>query len=303
MFNITQRFIRTLPLAALFTIPLLPLQRALALPVNLGAAGPGNWAVLEMSYDGTDETDAENLSGAAAPPYGFIHGNVGGASITHITTSAGNFPIVGTVYLGDGSTADSATQGNATGGVVYNQALTHQAALDARAASTAAAGLASSGGGIGFTSINLGNNATMTLNPGVYNLTSLQLGNDAVLSLTSGGSYVFNITGSLTLNSARILTLAGLSEAEVLFNVTGTTAVAFSGGLNDESILHGIILAPDAQVHITPGLVVGEVISGESINIASGGSIQGVVPDAGSTVVLMGLGVAFLAGAKRKFYS
>jgi hypothetical protein len=301
VFNITQRFIRTLALTALFSIPLLPLQRALALPVSLGAAGPGNWALLEISFDGTSEVDAENLSGAAAPPFGFIHGNVGGASITHISTSAGNFPIVGTVYLGTGSTADSATAGNATGGVVSNQALTHQAALDARAASTAAAGLASSGGGIGFTSITAG----MTLTPGVYNLTNLNLPNGAVLNLTAGGYYVFNISGTLALHSAQILTGVGLSESEVLFNITGTTGVAFSGGLNQESVLHGIILAPDATVSITPGLVVGEVISGENVNIASGGSIQGVtsVPDAGSTVMLMGLGLSFLAGAKRKFHS
>jgi hypothetical protein len=302
MFNITQRFIRTLALTALFTLLLLPLQRALALPVNLGAAGPGNWAVLEISYDGTDESDAENVSGAAAPPYGFIHGNVGGASVTHITTSAGNFPIVGTVYLGTGSTADSATAGNATGGVVLNQALTHQAALDARAASTAAAGLPTSGGG--FTgSINLNDGAVHVLSAGVYNLTDLILQNGTQLSLLNNGSYVFNISGHLTLNSSQILTQLGLSESEVLFNITGTTGVAFSGGLNQESVLHGIILAPDASVSITPGLVIGEVISGENINIASGGSIQGVVPDAGSTVMLMGLGLAFLAGAKKKFRS
>ena len=72
-----------------------------------------------------------------------------------------------------------------------------------------------------------------------------------------------------------------------------------------ESVLHGIILAPDASISLTPGLIVGEMISGEGINIASGGTIQGIptVPDAGSTMLLMSIGLGCLAAVKRKFIS
>jgi hypothetical protein len=130
------------------------------------------------------------------------------------------------------------------------------------------------------------------------------LPNGAVLNLTAGGSYVFDITGTFALHSAQILAAAGLSPTEVLYNVTGTTGVATSGGLNNESVIDGIILAPDASISLTPGLVVGEIIGGENINIASGGSVEGVtVPDAGSTMLLMGLSLAFLAAAKRKLVS
>ena len=287
---------------------LLPAQQAQALPIDLGTAGPGNWALLEISglYGPTGyiaETDSENVSGAAAPPVGSITGNVGLANISRITTSAGNFPINGTVFVGDQSSVDAATVANASGNVVQDaasQALTRQAAIDARAASTAAAALPTSGDG--FTgSITAG----QSLKPGVYNLTDLALPNGAVLNLGAGGSYVFNISGTLKLDHAQILTDAGLSESEVLFNVTGTHGVAFSGGLATESVLHGIILAPDASISLTPGLIVGEMISGEGINIASGGTINGIptVPDAGSTMLLMSIGLASLAAAKRKFIS
>jgi len=287
---------------------LLPAQQAQALPIDLGTAGPGNWALLDISglYGPTGyiaETDSENVSGAAAPPVGSITGNVGLANISKMTTSAGNFPINGTVFVGDQSSVDAATVANASGNVVQDaasQALTRQAAIDARAASTAAAALPTSGDG--FTgSITAG----QSLKPGVYNLTDLALPNGAVLNLAAGGSYVFNISGTLKLDHAQILTADGLSESEVLFNVTGTQGVAFSGGLATESVLHGIILAPDASISLTPGLIVGEMISGEGINIASGGTINGIltVPDAGSTMLLMSIGLASLAAAKRKFIS
>src|ERR1051326_387665 len=216
-------------------------QQARALPVDLGAAGPGNWALLEISglYGPAGyiaESDTENVSGAAAPPVGSITGNVGLANVSKMTTSAGNFPINGTVYVGDQSTVDAATIANASGHVIQDaasQALTRQAAIDARSASAAAAALASSGGGVGVNSITAGG----TLTAGVYNLTDLALPNGAVLNLAAGGSYVFNISGTLKLDHAQILTGAGLSEADVLFNVTGTHGVAFSGGLATESVL------------------------------------------------------------------
>jgi len=281
---------------------LLPAQKAQALPVDLDKAGPAYWAILEMG-GATVGLDTDNVSMAAAPPYGFVTGNIGGGNISHITTSAGNFPINGAVYLGDQSTADSATAGNASGGIIKNaasQALLAEAHNDALAASIAAAALASSGGGVGITSITAGG----TLTPGVYNLTDLQMPNNAVLNLAAGGSYVFNISGTLKLDHAQILTAAGLSESDVLFNVTGTQGVAFSGGLNNESVLHGIILAVNASISLTPGLVVGEIISGENINIASGGSVQGsTVPDAGSTMLLMSIALGCLAAAKRKSIS
>jgi choice-of-anchor A domain-containing protein len=100
-------------------------------------------------------------------------------------------------------------------------------------------------------------------------------------------------------HSARILTANGLSPADVLFNVTGTTGVSFSCGLNNECVVNGIILAPEASVSLTPGLVNGEIISGENINIASGGTIN-AVPEPGTTLAGVLLLIPLLLGFCRK---
>jgi choice-of-anchor A domain-containing protein len=258
-------------------------------PFSLGSAA--NYALLEIGNG--------NISLAAAPPNGFITGNVGAAGGN--LSDGGNLPITGSVFLGAGATS-SGLSGNVSGTIHTNFDLS-SAISAATTASSQAAALASSGGGVGFTSISEGNNVTLNLAPGVYNLTNFSLHNGDIVNLEAGGSYVFNISGSLSLNSAEILAAAGLTPSDILFNITGTQGVQFSGGLNNESVLDGIILAPDAQVSLTPGALDGEIISGQNINIASGGSVQGVtssVPEPSSAMLLSLVGCGFLAIAKRR---
>jgi hypothetical protein len=87
---------------------------------------------------------------------------------------------------------------------------------------------------------------------------------------------ILNDSGGVTLNSGQIVLTGGLIPSDVVFNLTGTTGLSTSGGLNNESVLAGIFLAPNAQVALTPGALTGEIISGQDINIASGGSVNGV---------------------------
>jgi choice-of-anchor A domain-containing protein len=129
------------------------------------------------------------------------------------------------------------------------------------------------------------------------------MGNSSQIILAGGGSYVFNITGSMKLDHAQILA-PGLDPNEILYNLTGPKA-ATSGGLNDESVITGTLLVPFGDVSLTPGLVNGRILSGGSINIASGAAINSTptVPDAGSTMLLLSIGLGCIATVKRKLTS
>jgi len=250
-------------------------SQAFALPVSLGAAG--NFTVLDT---GNGNVSIANASG--------INGNVGvdGGNLSDSgTLITGNVDISGsgTVSLGGGA--------NISGTTSQNSALLSQAASAANTASAQAKALTSSGGGVGVSSIILNNAGTVDLSAGVYNLTSLVL-NGTILDLTAGATYVFNISGSLALNSSQILDLTG---ADVLFNITGSQGAALSG-----SVLDGILLAPDPSVSLAGSTVVGEIISGGNISIASGGKVTSV-PDGGRTLTLLGIGFISLTVLRRRF--
>jgi len=235
-----------------------------ALPVDLGAAGPEYWAVLETGT-GTIVQSQSAQSGKSA-------GRKRHAALSAPTSQGG---IVGNVGIAPQSGLD-------------------QAGLDASAASAAATGLSATSA---LKQINL-KGKSVTLDAGVYNLTNLQL-NRATLTLSGSGSFVFNISSVFALKSARVLLAGGATEANVLFNYTGSRAVNLSkfGRRGSASVLHGIILALNARVNLNPGLVVGEIISGSDISMSSGSSIMNLstgtlasravrVPEGTSTFVL-----------------
>jgi hypothetical protein len=237
------------------------------------------------------------LQGSGPMIYGDLYlGNNSSAAFS------GSSTVTGTVHLGTAAVASPATL--TTMNDSSTQTKLNQARTDAIAASSMASSVASTSS---LTSINLGH-TSLTLGSGVYSLSSFNL-DHSTLTLSGSGYYIFNITSSFVLNSGKVLLANGATESNILFNYTGTSAVAFSGGTGgtvpggqDESVLHGILLALNAKVNLSPGLVVGEIISGQDISIVSGAIVQQgpvTVPDGAST---FGLGVIALSGMAA-FYS
>jgi choice-of-anchor A domain-containing protein len=272
-----------------------------ALPVNLGAAGPGNWTVLQVGSGVVSrETNLSNSSGgifgnvgiqqngkfkgSGARIYGDLYmGN--GSSAKFTGSYVGNRPVTGMTHMGTSATLGSGAYSFTT--MADNPQLRlNQARTDAIAASAAASALTKTSA---LTTINL-TNATLTLVPGIYDLNNLKLDN-STLTLSGSGSFVFNISNTFKLTSGKILLAGGATEANVLFNYEGTNTVAFSGGSNTTE-LHGIVLALNAKVNLSAGLVVGEIIGGRDITISSGAIVQrptgpAPVPDTASTLVLL----------------
>jgi hypothetical protein len=267
---------------------------------TLGSAGPGNFAILTLNGSGDP-----HLNGP-----GQTTGNVGVSSGTlHLDGSAGP-EVNGNVLLAPGANISISNPPQVTGSVLTNQNLS-QANTDALNAAATFAGLAPTqsvpGGAVnGTTTINGG------LGTNVVNLSSLNLGNNQTLTLNgpAGSQFVVNDSGGFTLNSGRINLTGGLTPSDVVFNLAGSSPdVHTSGGLGNESVINGILLAPNRSIGLSPGLINGELISGgPSIQLASGASVvqtpPGQVVPAPSSVVLMGLGgcvfAAFVLRSRRQ---
>jgi len=247
--------------ALLVGLPVLPAS-ADFISSTLGTAA--GWAVLEIN--------GGNVSLANASNAGFINGNVG---LNGGNVSDSGVPITGNVVAGTAATGLSSLVGNVTGTITTNQALLTTAAANATTASSTFAGLAPT-----LSNTSITGTTTINIAPGVNvaDLTSVNLGNGQTLTLNgpAGSEIILNDTGGVTLNSGKIVLTGGLTPNDVVFNLTGTTGLSTSGGLNNESVLAGIFLAPNAQAALTPGALTGEIISGQNINIASGGSVNSV---------------------------
>jgi hypothetical protein len=137
-------------------------------------------------------------------------------------------------------------------------------------------------------------NASLTLTGGVYDLSKLQL-DHSTLTLSGTGYFIFNISTSLALSAGKIVLTNGATESQVLFNYTGTNPLTVSSGTvaggQNESVLHGILLAANTKVNLAPGLVVGEIISGQDVGTPAGSALPpvrgaAIVPDGASTLSL-----------------
>lgn len=304
-------------------------SNCVALPVDLGAAGPGSWTVLEtgsgaVTFSQSPSQARGGKRAASSNSQVGVVGNVEASQSGRISANGSQFagdlyfgdnasaqfsgaytnnrPVTGMVHLGSGATVSP----NYSLGSVSDasQPMFNQARLEAAAASVAAVSLSATST---LNQINL-NRKTLTLDAGVYNLTGLQL-NRSTLTLSGTGSFVFNISSVFALKSAQVLLAGGATEANVLFNYTGTKDLSLSGSRRSGFVLHGIILALNARVNLTAGLVVGEIISGQDMIVSNAmiqralaQSVNGVsVPDRASTLTLGLMALAAL-GIFRFFF-
>jgi hypothetical protein len=146
---------------------------------------------------------------------------------------------------------------------------------------------------------------------------------NGVLTINGDGTHnvVFNISAAADGNFHfnQIVLTGGLTSDNVLFNFFGGNPGTLDGGpgLNintgggspshPDYIIYGTFLDPFGDINISDSQLYGRVFGGDSHNwqLVSGAYINQpegqVVPDAGSALALLSIGLAFIAGAKRKF--
>jgi hypothetical protein len=301
-------------LAALAVLALFlaaPQARAGFIVDTLAAAGPGNFAIFGLG--GTNVNVGSTDTVFTGP--GQTIGNVGVASVGAFNSSSSTPPgIQGNLYLGNNATFTQ-SGGNQVSGTIF----TNQDAFLGTGSSTnfwstnppvfTATGAVADALNAAVTFKNLAANQTIsgnitgtqTLTAGalgpnntwVVNVTGdINLGNGEFLTLSgpAGTQFILNVAGNITIgggNGEGIVLAGGLTETDVVINVTSTSTgknVNTNGGGNAAEI-HGILLDVAGGVNMSPGLVVGEIISGgDEIRLVSGAEVHGVTPPVITTV-------------------
>jgi hypothetical protein len=118
----------------------------------------------------------------------------------------------------------------------------------------------------------------------VLHLSNLLLGGGAILTLNAPAtaSFVLDITGGFMLSgSSQLLLSGGIRPEDVLYNVLSVgSAVGTQLNSSGGSVIYGILLAPNREIILSAGILVGEVIGGgKGITVTSGEQIIASVPE------------------------
>jgi choice-of-anchor A domain-containing protein len=226
------------------------------------------------------ELGAHSVS-ITGPPGGII-GNISIAANGKLSLTGSEY-VAGTIFLGPGATFSDSSSGG-VGGVVHNADLGVQiAAAYAANANNAALSCSQS-----FTTLDGKTVTTITGTHGVNVICVKDIvlsGKQILLTGPADAKFVINITGKMAMTGGglgpqiRVNASAGLAPSAVLYNFIGTgedvQLNGGGGGVNCcAAILDGTILAPYRKIALAPGLVNGEVISGQDISIVSGSSVK-----------------------------
>jgi hypothetical protein len=276
--------------------------------VNLGCAGPEEWAVLSLNLtNGTINTTPANhqLSFSGGSGQGGTQGSTVdtvGVYGGKVQASGGGTQLTGDIDITDGLNSTPSTVVGLSAGVLLGSvvsgastdALLKQARADALAAATALGSMAATAG-LTFATLD----STQTINAkqnglNVIHVGNINLGNNETLTLNTGGfsnvKFVVDISGTWAMSHGTIALGSGLDFTDVIYNDTGTGNISWSGGLATQSVATGILLAPAAKISFTPGLWSGEVIGGADITFASGAEVRNTfrrVPEPSSLLLLI----------------
>jgi hypothetical protein len=108
-------------------------------------------------------------------------------------------------------------------------------------------------------------------------------GKQVYLTGPAGAKFIVKVSGKFALTGGgagpQIRVAGGVQPKDVLYVIVGSgEQVAFSGGGGGmdccAAIVDGTLLAPYRNIALSPGLVNGEVISGQNISIVSGSSVR-----------------------------
>lgn len=166
---------------------------------------------------------------------------------------------------------------------------------------------------------NIGNGANQTVNASagmvdasgnsVFTVSGVNFVNGATLTINGDGTHkvVFNLSSSANFGGKIVLS-GGLTSDDVLFNFTGGSSATLSGGptlaINSNGdALTGTFLDPNGPISLVHSILNGRLFGGgnQNASIVSGGELNApTIPDAGSSIGLLALGLGLVVAAKRK---
>lgn len=231
---------------------------AWAVGIELGLAGPSQWALLALG-DGNVNINSSTIDGLVNDV-----GIVGPSSGT-ISFSTTSSSVPGTIYEGTGVTNSSTSS---TRGPLVQPA---DAMLDAAKADALYYAEGYKNTPVtdpsltnidltGFTSLPI----TGAAGQNVYNLTNFRMQAFNTITITGpvGSTFVFNISDAFNLGAGTLNFGPNISPQDVLFNVTGSTDVYIA-----IKAFQGLVLAPLANVTLNGTDWTGEVIAGRQLTI------------------------------------
>jgi hypothetical protein len=235
--------------------------------LGFGAAGDGT--VLELGASQVDVTG----------PAGGIFGDVLIAPNGTLSMSGDEY-VTGTIRLGPGAKFNNSSHG--TVHVEYNADLS----AEINAAYSAYANARSLSATQSYAQLDGKTTTTITGNVGVnvIDVGNVVLnGTQVYLTGPAGAKFIVRVSGKFVLtgggNGPQIRATGGVQPKDIAYVIVGSGEdVAFSGGGGGTgccaAIVDGTLLAPYRKIALSPGLVNGEVISGQNISIVSGSSVR-----------------------------